>query len=954
MYGFKDCFQQAQGGWIRRLFACLPSVIDFRWREADFRFNRSYGGLLGRIGLDGHAPLALLLPALFLVFLVYGPTLGWRGPGAAVLLIAGWGGLYAAARLLPPRLRFDVELLVLALWAGLVWFCASPEALENQPKLYRHLLIPLYLFLVALPLIGLRFTVRALFRHMPKKPNFGDLLPHVNLFAKPPVPPEVDGFTIFRSLVVVPLQYPLHLLFVPALVVLLLPYYLAVQWWALGLLLVWWVLLSSFTHHRLGNALHLMRRALFIGGQLVVSLVVIILGAGRVAEVSYIQTVVESSRWSTLLSYLLSAYVAFWFFEYWLNRLLLEEMMGLLRRPGEPRGKTEYSLDPGETFATSVEPAGRAVQIHGGARLISIGKLEDSKREAFEPFEKHELFEELLRRAAWSPVASALAHREDWWEKLAQIQRGARFYFSFANLVLLLLAVGAGVALTLGTQVAALQVPVGQPAGTGGGEAAPFHLAEHIWGSGQERDKVILVAASGGGTRAALYTESLLRGLGELGALEDVVLASGVSGGGTALAYFGSRRHDLIGSPDGEVWDQFACDLSQPFIQDVLEGSAEWRIVAGTRSGKLLQESFGRAFYPPRRKSDTRVLGGVGLGLIFNTSLAGHLEVPRAYEGTDFAHAARKLRKRTDGSVGGGRLIFTNLSPDDAFSEKRTDRNLQYVVITDPKVPLTAAAALHANFPPVFSNAPVDRLHPGAGCIWGDRYWVTDGGTVENRGLISLLLALRGALLEEEQEADPPAALPEIHILVAEASADSRKYNQDRGVGTKFGASEKVANQLIGELLDDVARRYGTMCTDGGQRCGKVFYHDLAMPKFLRIDSGLGTHWMLPRTVKMTAPDGKSIMTLDSFEARHVINALHHTGSDDEVHLCPGEGVGLAGRVLDRLGESLGRPSRAERLKTVLDWAEDENSRHRQAWDGFRGCYAGNRPCPPSSQLRPQ
>ena len=68
------------------------------------------------------------------------------------------------------------------------------------------------------------------------------------------------------------------------------------------------------------------------------------------------------------------------------------------------------------------------------------------------------------------------------------------------------------------------------------------------------------VAASGGGTRAAVYTASVLRGLAEQGRIGNVVLASGVSGGSAALAYF-ALHQDALRRPgfDAEVGRPGTC-----------------------------------------------------------------------------------------------------------------------------------------------------------------------------------------------------------------------------------------------------------------------------------------------------------------------------------------------------------------------------------------------------------
>src|SRR5262249_7451205 len=87
----------------------------------------------------------------------------------------------------------------------------------------------------------------------------------------------------------------------------------------------------------------------------------------------------------------------------------------------------------------------------------------------------------------------------------------------------------------------------------------------------------ILIAGSGGGTRAALYSASILEGIYNAGHIDDVVMGSGISGGGAALAYFASRRPDLIGSNSATAWNDYFDKMKQPFIQDVLERSTEWR-----------------------------------------------------------------------------------------------------------------------------------------------------------------------------------------------------------------------------------------------------------------------------------------------------------------------------------------------------------------------------------------
>jgi hypothetical protein len=86
------------------------------------------------------------------------------------------------------------------------------------------------------------------------------------------------------------------------------------------------------------------------------------------------------------------------------------------------------------------------------------------------------------------------------------------------------------------------------------------------------RRNIIFVAASGGGTRAALYTASVCEGLTRLKALDDVVLYSGVSGGSAAIAYLQLHRDELVTKNSRAQWGQFYETMSAPFIDDVLRG----------------------------------------------------------------------------------------------------------------------------------------------------------------------------------------------------------------------------------------------------------------------------------------------------------------------------------------------------------------------------------------------
>ena len=275
-------------------------------------------------------------------------------------------------------------------------------------------------------------------------------------------------------------------------------------------------------------------------------------------------TVLDQISWETLIPLLLSAYAFFWFYEYWTNRFLSEGLLELLRNPSE-RNCAEGRPSSGNQH--EVETKQGRIAIHAGARFVVAENWE--KNAEFRLYGRADLFEEFDQP---SP------------EPAQDLRTRIRLYFRLATAAILL-PVGAflWLAETNIAQKPALTL-------TGSSEAQAS-LTEFLGG----RDRALMVAASGGGTRAAIYTTALMRGLYEIDALNDVVLLSGVSGGGVSLAYFAGHHRALLEGCD-EAWMKYARFVGKPFIRDVLQGLGEWRIALGNRIGKLLQESFERRF----------------------------------------------------------------------------------------------------------------------------------------------------------------------------------------------------------------------------------------------------------------------------------------------------------------------------------------------------------------------
>ena len=189
------------------------------------------------------------------------------------------------------------------------------------------------------------------------------------------------------------------------------------------------------------------------------------------------------------------------------------------------------------------------------------------------------------------------------------------------------------------------------------------------------------------------------------------------------------------------------------------------------------------------------------LGLILNTSLAGYFERPAgAPAGPALKDIEPAYRERTTSTLAGGRLLLTNLRFPGSLAGKPLEPDatlaLLPVTIRSPDLRLEDAAALNANFPPVFSNAAID--------VGGQkRFWVTDGGAVDNRGMEMLLYAVRLALKDLKKE-----QLPRLHIVVADASAFSSAYSQDRGLSSMTGGGARYASHLDAELVEAISKTY--------------------------------------------------------------------------------------------------------------------------------------------------
>ena len=244
--------------------------------------------------------------------------------------------------------------------------------------------------------------------------------------------------------------------------------------------------------------------------------------------------------------------------------------------------------------------------------------------------------------------------------------------------------------------------------------------------------------------------------------------------------------------------------------------------------------------------------------------------------GSTLAEASQRCLSLTKSDVAGGRLMMTNLSLERAFKV----HDLPFVedhlpiLVDDKTTRVERAAALSANFPPVFSNGAIDIDNE-------QRYWVTDGGAADNRGLEPVLYAARDAVQHRPNGA---TRLPTLKVVIIDASGTSTGFEQNRGLGSALGAGAHFADQLNNE----VASRLIDIYEAANQNEDLHFYY-VPMPNMLRTSGSFGTHWMLQKLIKVD--NGSKTQT---FKGTDVVDALRAAYSG---RAATGESAQLAGWI---------------------------------------------------------
>lgn len=768
---------------------------------------------------------------------------------------------------------FGFFLTVLVLHATIVLGLGKGlEATEAEYLPYLHV-YPILLVLLFGVSVGAKPLVAELLDGFvaKKKSLFTRQLSRTELFISPRKLTVLPKARRYYGLLYAPFSHPLHLLLLPSLVALIAPQVWLMEFTTGAFLIGYLMLVWNGISRHWDTIVFVVERYFLQGLPLLISILVIVLGVLRIGDLHYVATLLAVAPLGAVTMIIVMSYIALWLFDFYVNRPLQMKLMELLgASAGQER--IRYSLDSGYDcmHRLDIVSDNRDLQIHSGSWFAVVGEIERDPGVAtaerdigFRVWSMMDLFDRLADSGWCQPTGrdgKPSGNPPNIDSEVSYLQRRVRLYRLIMNglAFIVLVVFFGGLGYLNGENKAPLVDAYYYPEGDSPG--APFDLVERLAQQTDSHRPAILLAASGGGTRAALYTYSVLLGLHEQKALDDLVLVSGVSGGGVSLAYF-AAHFDQLKSAQGEYeksvlpasWERYQKTMAAPFINDVLESIFELRTFWKTGWSQLLAESFSRRFYSSRQTGTPcpTVAGSHPFGLIFNTTITGHPFDDAQLTARLFEGKEDQARQRFYSNLSGARLIFTNLNEGGGFplmndppkSLVGQDIHLPYRVVQDASVCLTQAGTLTANFPPVFPDALVS-LTSGSDPKQKKHYKVTDGGATDNRGLFSLLYALQGALSRMNA-----SQIPDIHILVADASAFDYDYSDTtRGLGTALsGSKERVGNGLIDRLYKETLE----MVLKSG-RTIKVHY--LPMPTILRSGGGLGTHWMMPEDFKVIDP----------------------------------------------------------------------------------------------------
>lgn len=875
---------------------------------------------------DGYAWFVPLLAFLLVTVIALGcPTFRFI-PATIGMFILGLALLLAqhiATWRLPWLQRYLLagQLAVMGLLIVPILVFADPESYDDHAGPLRlHVGVAIIIILSAALALVWSIALR-LFNPVGHN-EVAQALPEVELF--PPTDRyDYIGTSPFAALIsawlIVPVRFPVELLLPGSLLALFVPDRYLPFVYPAGAVFCWALLFLGLLFERLMEVLRTIGRLFFIGPQFALSLLVILVASARLLDVHYVTYLFNAGSAGygnvEIMGYLALSYLAAWYYAFWCDQFAARRIIRLLGggATAGPLFEVHYNYT-GKKHVSPINPEGRLIALHGAGRLKLQGEYEegyDAQGIAYQFQTPSELLASFRQQVEQMPHTRAIV--PDPLPTIRDFQRSSRVFPVVTSALAFILLGGPALISFFAIQPPELEIQMVKPRGLDPADLLAYQVEKtNLCPALGPKDARIAVVASGGGTRAAIYTASVLHELAREGKICNVVLVSGVSGGSAALAYFALHEHELrrVGDPDkGNAWKDFSKVMASPFIEDVLERAGDLRTTFGRRSWQTAVCGEGdhdneqvSGWMPARTRlggilaesfvcnMGAGVMGDPSFGIMLNTSLLGSFEPTSPTKAASFSlpDFASKYPDKRKGDVAGGRLVLTNLkAPYVATAPDETV--MKIVSVDDERLSIARAAALSANFPPVFPDAAIDLLRNGG----GQRYWVTDGGAVENRGAMTLYLFIRDAL----RPLGNSVSLPPLRIIVADVSASAGSYSESFGFNSVLGAGGQLGLGMEGEVFSDIHDIYCAHKSIATR-------HEIDMPKVLR--DAIGTHWLLPGSLTFRETGAKPV-TLYSDDVKKMVLALHN--EDD-----PG---------FDHPGDA----------RKVLQWARDEQNRPANKWE---------------------
>ena len=240
--------------------------------------------------------------------------------------------------------------VVLGAVVGVLWlWFTPPQPSEAAGGFYPHIYLLFVGALLAVALFG-RLLAHIMFAGFQASATFRGALTSEDLLRNERTPPDVSNLRLLSALINGVTGNPLHFLLLPSFVAFVAPWDWIV-WLVPGFALVSVVLLMyGSLSSRWEQMMVYVERWFLVGTPLVMSIAVIALAILRLLGVQYVSTVLDATPVGVLFMFIVMMYVAFWFFEYWANRWVAEELLQVLgaSRTACP-GYVHCDYSPGET-----------------------------------------------------------------------------------------------------------------------------------------------------------------------------------------------------------------------------------------------------------------------------------------------------------------------------------------------------------------------------------------------------------------------------------------------------------------------------------------------------------------------------------------------------------------------------------------------------------------------------